>query len=448
MRPSASRWWSALVVDLYELTMMQAYHSNGVEGRATFDLFVRRLPPGRDFLLTAGLGPALDRIEDLRFTSSDLGYLESLGYFRPTFLEYLADFRFTGDVAAMPEGNTAFAGEPIVRITAPILEAQLLETAVMNQIHHQTLIASKAARVVLAADGRGLLDFGLRRTHGSEAGLFGARAAFVAGFDGTSNLEAGKEFGIPVAGTMAHSYVQAMGDETAAFRSFVGAYPETILLVDTYDTLRGVGRVIDLAEELGDDFRVRGIRLDSGDLTHLAKAVRRMLDDAGLEQLQIFASGNLDELRVQELAHSGAPIDAYGIGTRLGTSEDAPNLDIVYKLAQLDEKPLLKLSTDKASLPGVKQIWRERADDGTPLRDVVGLDGERLPGEPLLAPVMKNGLRIDTKGDDLTAARERAAGELRRLPEPMRKLKPLASPYPVAISDRLEKLRKELATRA
>jgi nicotinate phosphoribosyltransferase len=437
---------SALVVDLYELTMMQAYYLDGVEGRATFDLFVRRLPAGRDFLLVAGLAVVLDHLEAFRFTAADLGYLESLGHFRAGFLDRLAHLRFSGDVTAMPEGTVAFAGEPILRVTAPIIEAQLLETAIMNLIHLQTLIASKAARVVLAAEGRGLVDFGLRRTHGTESGLFGARASRIAGFDATSNVEAGRRFGIPVAGTMAHSYVQALGDEEAAFRRFVEVYPETVLLVDTYDTMRGVERVIGLAGELGDAFRVRAIRLDSGDLVALAENARERLDVAGLDRVQIFASGNLDEYRVQELVRSGAPIDAFGVGTRLGTSEDAPNLDIVYKLAQLEGRPVLKLSTDKMTLPGIKQVWRERDEDGTPIRDTVGLSDEGLPGEPLLVPVMEAGKRLADVGGSLVAARERVAAELRRLPVAMRRLDRNPEPYPVTVSDRLHALRDELAS--
>jgi nicotinate phosphoribosyltransferase len=438
---------SALVVDLYELTMMQAYHRQRMEGRATFDLFVRRLPPGRDFLLVAGLETVLERLEGLQFATSDLEYLASLGLFEKSFLNRLENLRFSGDVIAMNEGTLAFAGEPILRVTAPIIEAQFLETVVMNQIHLQTLLASKAARVVLAAGGRGLMDFGLRRTHGAEAGLYGARAEYIAGFDATSNVLAGKRFGIPVAGTMAHSYIQASGDEATAFRTFAECFPDTILLVDTYDTLRGVERVIALADELGDDFRVRGVRLDSGDLAALAPAVRDRLDAAGLERLKIFASGNLDEHRLLELAAAGAPIDAFGIGTRLGTSQDAPNLDIVYKLAQVDDRPLLKLSTDKKTLPGVKQVWRERDGSRVPVRDVVGLATEDLDGEPLLAPVMVGGKRLSAAEGDLEAARERAAAELRHLPESMRRLEPDAEPYPVVVSYRLRALRDDLASR-
>jgi nicotinate phosphoribosyltransferase len=445
---SASPPPSALVVDLYELTMMQAYHLQGIEGRATFDLFVRRLPPGRDFLLVAGLETVIERLEGLRFTPSDIEYLDGLASFRTDFLDRLSRLRFSGDVAAMPEGTPAFAGEPIVRVTAPIIEAQLLETVIMNLIHLQTLIASKAARVVLAADGRGLVDFGLRRTHGTESGLFGARASWIAGFAATSNVEAGKLFGIPVTGTMAHSYVQAHGDEAEAFRSFVETYPETVLLVDTYDTMRGVDRVIALAEELGEAFEVRAVRLDSGNLAELARETRNRLDQAGLERVQIFASGNLDELSVQELVRSGAPIDAFGVGTRLGTSQDAPNLDIVYKLAQLDDRPLLKLSTDKDTLPGIKQVWRERDETGVPVQDTLGLIDEDLPGEPLLVTVMERGRRLPGAADELEAARNRATDELRRLPTAMRRLESDTPLYTVAVSGRLQALRTDLASKA
>jgi nicotinate phosphoribosyltransferase len=314
----------------------------------------------------------------------------------------------------------------------------------MNLMHLQTLIASKAARVVLAADGRGLVDFGLRRSHGTESGIYGARASYLAGFDATSNVEAGKLFGIPVTGTMAHSYVQAMDDEIEALRSFVAAYPETVLLVDTYDTMRGVERVINLADQLGEEFKVLAIRLDSGDIASLATAARARLDSAGLQRVQIFASGNLDENRVAKLVRTGAPIDAFGIGTRLGTSEDAPNLDIVYKLAQLDDRPMLKLSTDKATLPGIKQVWREH-EHGVAVRDTVGLIDEELPGRPLLVPVMQDGNRPPGAAEDLQAARARAAKELQELPETMRRLNSSLDSYPVEVSLQLQGLRDQLA---
>lgn len=437
---------SGLFTDLYELTMMQTYQRHGPHGTATFDLFVRDLPEGRSFLIAAGLATVLEQIEALAFSDDDLDYLEDRGMFRPEFLDRLRRYRFSGEVWAVPEGTAVFRNEPILRVTGPIFEAQLLETLVMNQVHLQTLIASKAARIVLAADGRaGLVDFGLRRMHGLDAGMMGARGLWIAGFDGTSNVAAGKLLGIPIAGTMAHSFVQCHTSEEQAFRDFLDAYPETVLLVDTYDTERGVDRVVELARELGDDFRARGIRLDSGDLVELARSSRRKLDEAGLDGVQIFASGNLDEHRVAELLGRGAPIDAFGVGTRLGTSQDEPNLDIVYKLAQLDDRPLLKLSTDKATLPGVKQVWRRSAGDGRFDRDVIGLADEDQDGEPLLRPVMRDGRRIEDAGEDLEAARRRAADQLRRLPDRIRSLERADPPYPVDVSDRLRELRDEVA---
>lgn len=437
---------SGLFTDLYELTMMQTYQRHGPHGAATFDLFVRDLPEGRSFLLAAGLATVLEQIEALAFSDDDLDYLEDRGMFRPEFLDRLRRYRFSGEVWAVPEGTAVFRNEPILRVTGPIFEAQLLETLVMNQVHLQTLIASKAARIVLAAAGRaGLVDFGLRRMHGLDAGMMGARGLWIAGFDGTSNVAAGKLLGIPIAGTMAHSFVQCHTSEEQAFRDFLDAYPETVLLVDTYDTERGVDRVVELARELGGDFRARGIRLDSGDLVELARSSRRKLDEAGLDGVKIFASGNLDEHRVAELLGRGAPIDAFGVGTRLGTSQDEPNLDIVYKLAQLDDRPLLKLSTDKATLPGVKQVWRRSDGDGRFDRDVIGLAEEDQVGEPLLRPVMRDGRRLEDAREDLDTIRRRAADQLRRLPDRIRSLEPADPPYPVDVSGRLRELRDEVA---
>ncbi len=437
----------ALLVDLYELTMAQAYLHEGIDGEATFDLFVRRLPD-RNFVLVAGVQPLLELLEELRFTDGDLEYLRSTNLFGEGFLAHLAGLRFDLDVDAMREGTVAFAGEPIARVTGPLLTAQLAETLLLNQVHVQTLLASKAARVVLAADGRGVVDFGLRRTHGADAGLKGARAYWIAGFAGTSNVLAGKAYGIPVKGTMAHSYVQAHDDEMEAFRRFARLYPETILLVDTYDTVRGVRRVIELADELGDDFRVRGIRLDSGDLGALAMESRRMLDEAGLRDVQIFASSGLDEHAIRELVDKDAPIDAFGVGTNLGTSEDAPNLDLVYKLSQLDEEPLLKLSTGKSTLPGVKQVWRRRDEEGRFAGDTIGLAEEEDPdGEPLLVPMMRRGCRLEAAREGLAAARGRAADQLAALPPRIRSLEQASPTYPVAVSERLEGLRDALEER-
>ena len=438
---------SPLLVDLYELTMAQAYLDHGPHEPATFDLFVRTLPPERGYLVAAGLGTLLDQLERFAFSADDLAHLAADGRFDDRLLTRLERLRFTGHVDAVPEGTPVFAEEPILRITAPMVEAQLLETVVMNLVHVQTLFASKAARIVGAARGRSVVDFGLRRAHGPDAGWMGARAFWIAGLDGTSNVLAGRELGIPIAGTMAHAFVQAHEDEVAAFRAFAETWPETILLVDTYDTLRGVDRVIDLARELGDAFRVRGIRLDSGDLGELTREARRRLDAAGLEAVTIFASGNLDEHAIAELIERGAPVDGFGVGTRMTTSQDDPNLDIVYKLAQVGDRPLLKLSTGKATLPGIKQVWRRRDDDGRLAGDVIGLADEQLDGEPLLVPVMRAGRRLDAGREPLGDARERARRCLAELPDGVRRIDPDREDYPVSVSERLDELRRRITER-
>ena len=322
----------AIFTDLYELTMLQAYVEEGMEEQATFSLFTRRLPERRNYLLACGLDDVLSYLETLRFDEESLKYLASLGRFKNSFLAWLRDFRFTGDVHAIPEGTPVFANEPILEITAPIAEAQLAETFVVNQIHLQTTLASKAARVVTAARDRAVVDFGARRIHGTDAAIKAARAFYIAGVAATSNVLAGKIYGLPVTGTMAHSFVQAWDDEKDAFRSFVRLYPDTVLLVDTYDTLKGVGRVCELARELGDQFKVRAVRLDSGDLAELARRTRETLDAAGLGKVEIFASSGLDEDVIDDLVTRGAPITGFGVGTKMGVSEDAPSLDIAYKL--------------------------------------------------------------------------------------------------------------------
>ncbi len=439
---------AALLVDLYELTMMQAYHACGMDGQvATFDLFVRRLPRTRNFLLAAGAGTVVELLEELRFSPADLEYLASTGLFTDDFLLNLEGFRFTGDVEAVPEGTVVFAPEPILRVTAPLPQAQMVETLVMNQVHLQTMLASKAARIVLAARGRRVVDFGLRRMHGADAGLAGARAYWIAGLSATSNVLAGKTFGIPVTGTMAHSFIQAHDDEMEALERFAKVYPETVLLVDTYDTLAGVDKVIRLARKLGKRCRLKGIRLDSGDLAALAREARRRLDQAGLSGLKIFASGNLDEHRITELMADGAPIDAFGVGTRMGTSADAPSLDMAYKLAELDGRGRLKLTANKDTWPGVKQVWRRHDDDGVPLGDTIGLAQEDLPGTPLLVPVMRRGRRAGPGTEPLDAARERAAAQLARLPEGLRRLEHFEPQYPVGISERLREERREVIQR-
>src|SRR5512144_822594 len=322
----------ALFANLYELTMLQAYVEVGMQEQATFSLFTRRLPKRRNYLLACGLDDVLSYLESLRFDEESLEYLASLGRFKDSFLAWLRDFRFTGDVHAVLEGTPVFANEPILEITAPIVEAQLAETFIVNQIHLQTTLASKAARVVTAARGRAVVDFGARRIHGTDAAIQAARAFYVAGVAATSNVLAGKIYGLPVTGTMAHSFVQAWDDEKDAFRSFVRFYPDTVLLVDTYDTAKGVGRVCELSEALGDQFKVRAVCLDSGDLATLAWRTREILDAAGLGKVEIFASSGLDEDVIDDLVTRGAPIMGFGVGTKMGVSEDAPSLDIAYKL--------------------------------------------------------------------------------------------------------------------
>jgi len=432
MNPLASTA-SPLLTDLYQLTMLQGYYEAGMTGTAVFDLFARRLPAGRNFLVAAGLEQALAFIEALRFAPSELEWIERSGLFGAGFAARLERFRFTGDVHAMPEGTVFFPNEPVLRVTAPLPEAQLLETRILNILHYETLVASKAARAVLVAAGKRLIDFGLRRAHGAEAGLLAARASYLAGFDGTATTLAAPMFGIPVFGTMAHSFVQAHEDEAAAFETFAAAFPKNaVLLIDTYDTVAGARKVVALARRLrARGIEVRGVRLDSGDLGALAREVRAVLDAGGLERTIIFASGNLDEYRVQALA--GAPIDSFGVGTSLVTSSDAPYLDAVYKLQEYAGQPRRKRSTGKATWPGRKQVYREIGADGKIARDVVTLETDTRVGEALLAPVMRAGRRL-AAAPALDAIRAHARRELDRLPERLRTLADALPPYEVEIA--------------
>lgn len=426
----------ALFTDLYELTMMQSYYDQGMYERAVFSLFVRELPEERNFLLAAGLEDTLDYLESLRFEEADIAYLRELGRFSPPFLDWLAKMRFTGDVHAVPEGTPVFADEPLLEIEAPIAEAQLVETAVMNIIQLQTMLATKAARVAKAAQGRDVIDFGARRMHGREAAMKAARAFHIAGVSATSNVEAGRAYAIPVSGTMAHSYVEAFANEAEAFAAFIRSYPETVLLVDTYDTLQGVQNVIGLARRLGDDFKVRAIRLDSGDLLELSRKARAMLDEAGLKDVGIFASGGLDEYEIARLMAAGAPIDGFGVGTAMGVSDDAPSLEIAYKLTAYAGEGRMKLSPGKASYPALKQVFRHEDAGGHAGCDTLGLSGESLEGRPLIECVMRDGRRT-RPAPALAAIRGNAAEGLAALPEHIRAIEPAASPYPVAISDAL-----------
>ncbi|CAL1239809.1 nicotinate phosphoribosyltransferase [Candidatus Methylocalor cossyra] len=439
MNPCAS----ALLTDHYQLTMLQAYHREGLADTASFELFVRKLPPERNFLVAAGLEQVLDFLEGFQFTAEECAYLAGVADFTPEFIDYLAGLRFTGTVEALPEGTVFFQNEPIVRVTAPLPEAQVIETRLINLIQLQTLIASKAARSVLVAPDRWLVDFGLRRAHGAEAGLLAARAAYLAGYGGSSNVLAGKLFGIPCFGTMAHSYIMAHDDEADAFRRFAEALPSNVvLLLDTYDTLAAARKVVDLAPSLAAvGIPIRSVRLDSGDLGALAKAVRAILDQGGLSGCRIFASGDLDEHAIAALLAAGAPIDGFGVGTRLTTSADAPSLNCAYKLQEYAGKPRRKRSEAKATWPGCKQVYRHYDADGRFSHDLIAGAWESASGEPLLRPVMRHGRRLEPP-EPLESLRRRARDQLARLPAPLRAIDRPA-PYPVTVSDGL----KDLAAR-
>jgi nicotinate phosphoribosyltransferase len=434
---------SLLLTDLYQLNMAQAYIDRGMTDIAVFEFFVRKLPPRRGFLVVAGLEQVVTFLESLRFSSDEIAWLESTGRFQRNLLDYLAGLRFGGDVDAMPEGTVFYQNEPILRIVAPLPIAQLVETRVINLMHFETLIASKAARIVLTAPGKLLVDFGLRRAHGAEAGLLAARASYLAGFAGTATTLAGKEFGIPVYGTMAHSFVQSFDDEAAAFEAFARSRPDgLILLIDTYDTEAAAHDVVALAPKLKSaGIAIRGVRLDSGDLGMLSRHVRRIFDRAGLRDVTIFASGGLDEDRIAALMAEDAPIDGFGVGTSLTTSSDAPALDCAYKLQEYNGRPRRKRSEGKATWPGRKQVWRRIDDQGRMTDDVLAREGDRQDGEALLQPVMRNG-RCVSDVETLAAIRDRVREELCRLPPDLRLLKPMT--YPMRIAPELQRLAQDI----
>ncbi|RQS76734.1 nicotinate phosphoribosyltransferase [Burkholderia sp. Bp8963] len=435
-----------LLTDLYELTMLQAYFDAAMNDLASFEFFVRALPPQRNFLMASGLAPVLDYLEHARFTDADLDYLARTGRFRADFVASLADWRFSGAVEAMPEGTVCFADEPILRITAPLREAQLVESRVMNLLHYATLVASKAARVVLAAPGRLLVDFGLRRAHGAEAGLLSARASYLAGFSGTATVQAAERYGIPVFGTMAHSYVQAHRDEARAFEDFARSQPDNaVLLIDTYDTERAAQIVVETARKLAPEgIAIKGVRLDSGDLAAHARRVRGILDRGGLAHVTIFASGNLDEYGLHDLLARGAPIDGFGIGTRMNTSADAPSLDCAYKLVEYASLPRRKRSEGKATWPGRKQVFRRVDADGRIAADCLALARETRPGAALLVPVMRDGVPLALPS--LGESRAYAASQLATLPARTRALG-TAEPVDVEISAALAALVKRMDAR-
>jgi nicotinate phosphoribosyltransferase len=431
---------SLLLTDLYQLNMIEAYLDRGETKTAVFEFFVRKLPASRGFLIAAGLEQALEFLEHLQFSAEELEWLERTGRYGRGFLDYLARLRFNGDVHAMPEGTVFFANEPILRVTAPLPEAQLLETRLINILHFQSLIASKAARMVLAGPGKLLVDFGLRRAHGAEAGLMSARASYIAGFSGTATVLAEKEFGIPTYGTMAHSFIEVFDDETEAFEIFARARPENlVLLIDTYDTERAARKVVALAPRLkAAGITIRGVRLDSGNLIALSRSVRRILDEGGLADVTIFASGGIDEETLAAFAKEHAPVDGFGIGSSLATSSDAPALDCAYKLQEYAGLPRRKRSTSKETWPGRKQVWRRYGSDGRMAGDILSVEDDVQPGEPLLQPVMRSGQRTKPR-PPLADSRALAIYEYARLPEPLRRLDPGGS-YTVEVADALTQL--------
>jgi nicotinate phosphoribosyltransferase len=451
---------SALLTDLYQINMIQAYLDQGETKTAVFEMFVRNLPARRGFLVAAGLEQALDFLEGLRFSSDEIEWLGSTGRFRPNLLDYLAAFRFTADVDAMPEGTVFFADEPILRVTAPLPQAQFVESRLINLLHFQTLIAAKAARMMLAAPNKALVDFGFRRAHGAEAGLMAARASYITGFAGTATVLAGEQFGIPIYGTMAHSFIESFDDEMAAFAAFAQSRPDNlVLLIDTYDVETAARKVVALAPRLkAAGIAIRGVRLDSGDLVALSRKVRGILDAGGLRDVTIFASGGLDEDSLAVFAQQNAPIDGIGIGTSMTTSSDAPSLDCVYKLQEYAGIARRKRSAKKATWPGRKQVWRHYGADGRMAGDILALETSSPPspaaaaagvkggsGEPLLQPVMQGGRRL-RPSPALNDIRRHARRELERLPESLRRMVPGAA-YPVEVADELKELAAEVDRR-
>lgn len=433
----------ALFTDLYELTMAAAYHRNKMFAPASFSLFIRAYPTDRGYFVSAGLEEVLNFLESFHFTQEDLDYLDSTALFSPDFLDHLSRLRFTGDVFAMPEGRLFFKDEPVLEVTAPIIEGQLVETFIINAMSLQTAIATKASRCIYAARGRKLVDFSLRRTQGTDAGLKVARASYLAGFEGTSNVLAGKMYGIPISGTMAHSFVTSFDEEIESFRAFARTFPKnTVLLIDTYDTLAGARKAVEVAREMKErGEHLRGVRLDSGDMAELSKEVRKIFKAAGLDEVSIFASGGFDEHKITGVLERNAEIDAFGVGTKMGVSADAPYLDIAYKLVQYKGRPVLKLSSGKETLVGEKQVFRIKEGD-KPLKDVIALRDEKLEGEPCLKQVMKEGKRLE-EPSSLKEIRDRFREEFTVLDDAYKALKK-PEEFPVEVSSELRRMQKKI----
>lgn len=434
-----------LFTDLYELTMAASYHGHQISGAATFSLFVRNYPPRRNYFVAAGLEDVLNELEAFSFSDEELAYLRNTGLFKDDFISFLSGLRFSGEVYAMPEGTIFFPNEPVLEITAPIIEAQLLETFLLNKIGFSSMVASKAARCIHAAEGRPLIDFSLRRTQEQDAGLMVARSTFMAGFAATSNVLAGKIYGIPVSGTMAHSYVTAFNSEEDAFRAYSRTFPDnSIFLIDTFDTLEGARRAATVASEMQQKGKsIIGVRIDSGDMVDLSRKVRRIFDEAGLSEVKIFASGGFDEYKIAQTIARDARIDAFGVGTKVGVSADAPYLNVIYKMVRFNGRDVRKLSPGKATLAGAKQVFRSLDPDGRFQEDVIGLRDEQVKGAtPLLEKVMEKGKCLKSP-PPLQAIREKFKQEFSRLPENTKSIFEHKI-YPVHLSKRLQKTQEKL----
>lgn len=429
-----------LMVDLYELAMAQAYWAAQHDQVAVFSLFYRKQPPHRNYMLACGQQSVCRVIRDLHFTPAQIERLRQLEMFKPDFLAWLAEFRFSGDVRCLPEGTPVFAQEPFLEVEAPVIEAQLLESLVMNYVHLETLLASKAARIVQTAGERPVIDFGMRRMHGLDAAYRGVRAYKIAGLAGTSHILAGQDFGLPVRGTMAHSFIQSHDDELAAFQTYVRLYPGTTLLVDTYNTREAVDRIIQWLST-DPEAHISGIRLDSGDMAEQARYCRQRLDDAGFEHIRILASGGLDEYAIHAMNESGAPIDGFGVGTALGAASDSPTLDLAYKLTEYDGQPRMKNSPGKQSFPGAKQVFRQQDGSGQYAGDTIAGREEACDGTPLLIPTLRAGKLVPGAIASLDDSRRYCHEALHRLPEALLSLKD-GGDYPVTISDHLQELQQ------
>ncbi len=439
----------AMLTDLYELTMCASYFDNNKRDElATFDLFIRKLPPNRSYYMFAGLEQVLLFLKNLRFSREQIDYLRTQGL-KDDFLKYLQDFRFRGEVWAVPEGTVVFPNEPLIRVTAPIIEAQLVESFLLNTVNLQTMVTTKASRIVHAAKGRAIIEFGLRRTQGTDAGIKAARCSYIAGCAGTSNVLAGMKYGIPIFGTMAHSFIMLFDKEIEAFKAFTHTFPDkSTLLIDTYDNIKGAENAAIVAKELEKKgHRLGSVRLDSGDFVEISREVRSLLDRKGLDYVKIFASGDLDEYKIEKLLRRGAKVDSFGVGTRMSTSEDRPYVDVIYKLSEKLENgkfvPAMKLSQGKITLPGRKQVFRIKDDKGSFSKDIIALHSETVEGQPLLAKVMERG-DIICDMPSLSDIRRTAIENLSLLPERFKRLKKAAK-YPVELSPKLDRLVKKLS---